>query len=149
MASWKCFTINCITVLYACHDFKNFSKLSRFAHLINIEYFDSLFSALNNLIESQVSSVLLIPPIVKTFEIFYGFNIQLFLLFFNSLSEIWATLLWVGRSFLGVYSWACYIDWDSQLGSAISLRVAIKFKSNVSGGDSQCVVMLCNGMQVL
>ncbi|GFS03169.1 nucleolar complex protein 3 homolog [Elysia marginata] len=28
--------------------------LARFAHLINIEYFDSLFSALNNLIESQV-----------------------------------------------------------------------------------------------
>ena len=27
--------------------------------------------------------------------------------------------------------------------------MAIKFKSNVSGGDSQCVVMLCNGMQVL
>ncbi|GFO36172.1 nucleolar complex protein 3 homolog [Plakobranchus ocellatus] len=28
--------------------------LARFAHLINIEYFDSLFSALNSLIESQV-----------------------------------------------------------------------------------------------
>ncbi|RUS77083.1 hypothetical protein EGW08_015166 [Elysia chlorotica] len=28
--------------------------LARFAHLINIEYFDSLFSALNNLIESEV-----------------------------------------------------------------------------------------------